>query len=128
MSERDLLKEVQAWYDHATRLVDAEWIEKHLEDSRPLYVGFLLFLVQGLSDRIRAIEQDTQRLDWLERTQTPVYRCTVGREGCRTPGAQPERWDEFSGWSCSMSLTEPQQPTIRLAIDAAKRAVEGPGT
>ncbi len=65
---------------------------------------------------------DTERLDWMERTQTPVYRCTVEKRGYRStlPDAQREVWHEFTGWACSIAA--PEQPTIREAIDAAMNA------
>lgn len=56
MAERDLLKESKEWYEKHTRLVPADYQDRVMDQPQYLYVGFLLAMVKGLSDRIRAME------------------------------------------------------------------------
>jgi len=53
MSERDILKEAQEWYERHTRLVPADFLDRAMGRPEYLYVGYLLAMVKGLSDRIR---------------------------------------------------------------------------
>lgn len=57
MAERDILKEAQEWYEKHTRLVPATFLDEQMGKPEYLYVGFLLAMVQGLSDRLRAAEK-----------------------------------------------------------------------
>lgn len=59
----DMLREAREWYKTHTRLVPAEFLDRSMRQPQYLYVGFLLELVRGLSERVRAAEQQSSEPD-----------------------------------------------------------------
>lgn len=57
MTERDLLAESQKWYEKHTRLVPADFLDRSMGKPEFLYVGFLLAMIKGLSERLRELEK-----------------------------------------------------------------------
>lgn len=56
MTERDLLVESKEWYEKHTRLVPADFLDRSMGKPEFLYVGFLLAMVKGLSERVQELE------------------------------------------------------------------------
>jgi hypothetical protein len=55
--ERDILKEAQEWYLKHTRLVPADFLDRSMGQPEYLYVGYLLEVIRGLSERLRELEK-----------------------------------------------------------------------
>ena len=121
-SERDLHLRIAALEAEVAELKNARWLtEAHLLCTDVgVGSGHILDRVRKLREIVEAMQEDSERINWIERTQSGLWAVENVRRRYKTDGTNGyDDVREFQGWAAGSNLET--YTSCRAAIDAARK-------